>query len=462
MSATGKTIVIGGGITGLTAAWSLMRDGREVELLEAGPRAGGAIRTEKLDGFLVELGPNTLQETREETARLLIELGLDEKRIPAGGSAKNRFILRDGKPRPLPLSPFSLFFGNFFSPAARLRILAEPFVRRAPADEVETMEVFIRRRLGQEPLDYAIDPFVAGTFAARPRDIALKYAFPRLHHMEQQYGSLIKGALFGKRYRPRGPRGIFSFAEGLRAIPDALAGRLGETVRTAVRVTGIERKPGESSWRVNAEGDRPDGPREAGSIVFALPPHALKDIRINGRSFEDRLSLKNRLPAPPLAVLFLGYRRDQVRHSLDGFGMLVPEKENRKILGALFSSSLFEGRAPRDHVSLTVFVGGSRQPELATLPEAERETLVRRELAELLGVEGTPAVLRHALWPNVIPHYSTQHGVLIDDLDRVERDHPGVFIGGPVRQGVSLGDCMASGYSLAERVEKLVDNPAKA
>ena len=455
-----KILVIGGGITGLTAAWRLREAGREVELLEADTRTGGVIRTEEIDGFMAEMGPNTLQETREETARLIEELGLTGQRVPAGALAKNRFILRDGRPRPLPFSPPALFLGGFFSPRARLRLLAEPFIRRAPADSRETVEEFIERRLGREILDYAVNPFVAGTFAARPGDLSLRHAFPRLHRMEQEHGSLIRAGLFGRRYRPKGPRGIFSFANGLRTMPDALAERLGGGVRTGVRVTGLDSRPS-GGWRVRVKTASGPETLSAGAVLLALPPHALKQIELDGNSFENRLSLEKRLPAPPLAVMFFACRRDQVRHPLNGFGMLVPEKEKRKILGVLFSSSLFSGRAPKNHVSLTVFAGGSRQPDLARLPEVELEKVVRKELFELLGVEGPPCTLRHAFWPSVIPHYPVDHDSLLADLDRLENEHPGLLIGGTVRQGVSLSDCIGSGFSLAARAEKLVTPTAQ-
>ncbi len=450
----GKSIIIvGGGVTGLTTAWRLARDGKPVELLEASPRIGGVIQTEPVEGFLAEMGPNTLQETRAETAELLADLGLTDKRLYAGRVSKNRYILRNGEPSPLPLSPVSLFFGNFFSVPTRLRLLAEPFIRRAPADSVETMDEFVRRRLGREILDYAINPFVAGTFAARPEDLAVRFAFPRLHQMEQQNGSLVKGAIFGKKHKPSGRRGIFSFPQGLRALPDALAGGIGDRIRTGVRVRAIE-SDGQSRWTVVAEKEGTTVRFERDGVVLAVPPRALRDIEINGKLAEERLFLRTRLPAPPLSVVFLGYRREQVQHPLDGFGMLVPEKEERKILGVLFSSSLFEGRAPEGFVSLTVFVGGSRQPELALKSEPEREELVRNELGDLLGAKGDPCLIRHAFWPEVIPHYSTGHGGLLEDLDALELAHPGLFIGGPVRQGVSIGDCIASGFNLAKRSQR--------
>ncbi len=450
MSVAGKTLVIGGGITGLTAAWRLYSAGREVEVLEAGPRTGGVIRTENIDGFLAELGPNTLQENRPETGELLRGLGLDHRRLYAGTVSKNRYILREGRPVPLPLSPVSLFFGSFFRPSTRLRLLAEPFIRRAPADAAETVEAFVRRRLGEEILDYAINPFVAGTFAARPRDLAVRYAFPRLYEMEREHGSLVKGALLGRRHKPAGGRGIFSFEEGLQAITDTLGKRLNGAIRTRTRAVHLERG---NRWRVTVE-TAGDGEQqlEADSVLLALPPAPLGEIELDGRSLDARLSLQTRLPAPPLSVLFLGYRREQVRHPLDGFGVLIPEKENRKILGALFSSSLFPGRAPEGHVSLTVFAGGSRQPDMAEKPAEALEKQVREELRELLGAEGTPSPVRHQFWPRVIPHYPVDHGNLLADLDKLERDHPGLHIGGPVRQGVSIGDCIGSGFDLANRI----------
>ena len=258
--------IVGGGLWGLAAAHFLRRraPGAEVSVFEAAPRPGGAVRTVRRDGFLFEAGPSSLVDNSPELRRLLADTGLDRRLVEAREAAsRHRFILRDGALRRVPASPPALLRSDLFSARARLRVSREPFVRRAPADAEESLEEFVRRRLGREFVDYAADPFVAGTFAGSPSELCVRSAFPRLWQLEQEHGSLVRGAaaLARKRGSPEGGGGpgggILSFPEGMQTLVEGLAAPLGEQLHTGARLRAVSREAG--GFRLAFEG--PGAPR---------------------------------------------------------------------------------------------------------------------------------------------------------------------------------------------------------
>jgi oxygen-dependent protoporphyrinogen oxidase len=352
----------------------------------------------------------------------------------------------------LPTSPGAFLRTPLFSAGAKLRLMLEPFRRRAPADADESLADFVRRRLGREFLDYAINPFVAGVYAGDPERLSVRHAFPRLHALEQEHGSLLLGAL--RRRNPSGgPKGrIFSFPEGLGEIPRALQARLLDPVLLRTRVTALRRAG--AGWRLTLDQRGTLGEAEFDLVVCALPADALAALEFPELAPDAGLRLLAEIPHPAVVSVFTGHRREDVTHPLDGFGLLMPAVEGGRILGTLFSSTLFPGRAPEGHVALTTFVGGTRQPELAALDDAALATLVREELGRLLGVGGTPAIFRVQRWPRAIPQYAPGHERFLTAIGRLEAAAPGVFVGGNCRDGISLPNCIAAGYRLAAAVRR--------
>lgn len=448
--------IIGAGIAGLAAAHRLQQNGAAVHVFEASDRTGGVIYSEKTKGFLVEHGPNSIRAGAEALEAIIDDLDLHEERVWANDAADTRYVVRDGRPIPLPTSVGSFLSTDLFSAWAKLRLLAEPFIGRPSKSDDESVAEFTRRRLGSEVLDYAVAPFVGGVFAGTPKTLSVRHAFRRLAQLEDKYGSLFLGAvrraLSSENSDDKNvPSGLFSFHNGLQTLPDALADTLGNCITLNAPVTTIERA-GEQ-WRIGVDHKDEERVQTFDALLCTVPLHRLETI-----DFTPSVNLAplTNVSYPPLSVLGLGYPRDAVEHPLDGFGMLVPPAEDDlNILGTIFSSTLFPGRTPNgknDHVLLTTFVGGARAPEQATPETASVQATVERDLRRLLGVHEPPVFRRHVHWPNAIPQYNIGYGAVTETLDELERQHPRLAFAGNYRQGVSVGDALTSGVEAAHRL----------
>ncbi len=452
-----RVAVIGGGITGLMAAYQLQRARIPVTLFEASPRVGGAISSVRTGEWLHELGPNSLLENSTRVGELLDELGLGVRHLYAAPEAKQRYIVRGGRLVAMPTSPMGFVTTPLFSWKAKFNLLGEPWRVPHKGSKEESVADFVVRRLGREFLDYAINPFVGGVYAGDPRSLSVRHAFPKLDTIEQQHGSLIRGAL-KMRNTSGGPKGrIFSFPEGLTELPEALRARLNRSIELRTRVRSMRYTS--SGWRIQCEQDGLCGTEDFTAVICALPAGALAGLNIEGVSGVEALSALHEIHHPPVASVFTGFAREQVQHPLDGFGVLMPEVEQGGLLGTLFSSSLFPHRAPAGHVALTSFVGGSRQPELARLDDGALLERVESELHRLLGVSGAPVFTRIQRWPRAIPQYTLGYQRFKDLLARVESNSPGLFIGGNCRDGIALGNCIASGERLAKAAREFVRRP---
>lgn len=449
-----KIIVIGGGITGLTAAHCLSRKGCVVRLLEKEEKVGGSIGSESAEGWLVEAGPNTLLEEEKSLRELSRSLGIEPDIMEAKATAKNRYIVRGGKPRPVPTCPVSLLSSGLFSPTLPLRVLAETFKRplQRPADV--SLAQMVGEHLGKEIVDYALDPFVSGIYAGDPNKLSARHSFPQLWEIEKTHGSLLRGMIAAAKKRKAAggarPR-IFSFRTGLQELPDALARSL-PSGSVVLGATATKLRKGER-WTVEWKKDGASYSESADAVVIALPAGVLAPLPLENEKGEHRPFEKlAELPHPAVSSLFLGFRREQVKHPLDGFGMLVPSLEKKQILGVLFSSSLFDGRAPEGHVALTIMAGGMRNPQVAALGPTELEAKVLPEVRELLGVSGEPVFRRCHRWKAAIPQYNLGHEQFTEVFERAEKDNPGLLLGGNARDGISVTNCLKAGRKLAERV----------
>lgn len=442
--------VVGAGVAGLVAAHHLKRRGIRVVVYEASDRVGGIIRSERRDDYLAEMGPAALAAPSAQVAALISELGLDGSRITAAPAARRRYIVRKGRLLALPSSPSELLTTRLLSNGAKLAVFGEPLEEPGDSPVEESVAGFFRRRFNQEVVDYVANPFVAGTFAGDPEQLSLRHAFPRLHSLEHSHGSVMKA--FGQlaRARKSGAPPVaadqVSFGGGLQELPDTLARGLHSEIRLKAPVTQIRRGP--KGWTVGAAyqaAELYDG------VIYAAPAHRTDEIDF-GLEGGDRLKTLASIAHPPVAVVALGFRRVDVTHPLDGAGFLVPEVERRHVLGAIFASTLFPGRAPADHVLLSAYVGGTRNPDLADADLSTLTARVQDDFRALLGVRGEPTFRAHQLWPKAIPQYSLSHGRFKEIMDDAERRNPGLGLAGSFRDGVALGDVIAAAGETADRV----------
>lgn len=461
-------IVVGAGISGLATAWWLHKSGVDVAVLENDRTIGGTMKTTYTDGWLIETGPNSALETTPLLRKLSADVGIEDQLIYANEAADNRYILRDGNLHPLPMKPGPFLKSKLWSLTGKLRLLKEPFVGRSLKEE--TIAEFVQRRLGKEFLDYAINPFVAGVYAGNPEQLSVQAAFPKLYALEKNYGGLIKGQILGARERKKRAEKakdrsrLFSYKAGMQALPDAIGKKLGSRVHVNTRVetiASISENGAGSKKSIHVTG-RENGKHiifTADAVILAVPSHNAAAM-IGDLDNPLATSLKN-IYYPPVAEVYLGFANSDIRRPLDGFGFLIPEKEHRKILGTIWSSVLFPGRSPAGHSALTSFVGGSRQPELAKLNDAELIELVTQELRSIMNVTGKPVFSRITRWEKAIPQYRIGHLSVIDQIRQFELHNAGIFLSGNYRGGIAVGDCVINSEYTAERVNAFITGARK-
>lgn len=440
-------MVIGSGITGLTAAHRTHRDGLSVRVLERSQHPGGSVRTIKRDGFLVEAGPNTLQLNEPEQESVLKATGLLEDARSTNPQAAKRYIIRSGKPVPVPGGLFQGLRTPLLNMRSKMRLPFEPLIKRGEGSD-ETVADFVRRRLGQEFLDYLINPMVGGIYAGDPEVLSIRYAFPRVYALEVEFGSLIRGAVAGMNQKRRDDSAfrtrLISWDEGMATLPYRLARPLEVTYN--VEIKGMENSG--NGWRVSLE-----SPREGSEtiscerLILNVPAHALGALPLPAELARE-LEPLSEIAYPPLSVLALGFRREDVEHPLDGFGMLVPQRERFNILGALFSSTLFPGRAPEGHVLITSFLGGARQPRLAGFSRSELSSLVQSDLNRLLGLNGSAVFCEHIHWERAIPQYILGYEKYLNCIESVESSYQGLKLLGSYHGGIALGKCLVNGWNI--------------
>ncbi|MEO5363299.1 MAG: protoporphyrinogen oxidase [Magnetococcus sp. DMHC-8] len=455
-------VVIGGGISGLSVAWFLQSRGLPVRLLEARPQPGGTILTSFHDPFLVEHGPNsTLQKPghpEDGLGRLIDGLGLASRLQVADPQAARRYVLRDGQLKPLPSSPPAFFLSSFFSWRAKGQLLLEPFRPRATAEE--SIATFVRRRLGEEFLHYVVGPFVSGVYAGDPEQLSVQAAVARIHALERDHGSLLRGALRqGRVLKGAGlPRGrMISFDQGMGVLPATIAQRLAPgTVRTRFKVMSLTFDR-QGDWRIDGVQVAQDG-RVAGRteqlsarvVVLAVPAAAAAQLLAPLAGGAARLL--QAIPYAPIASIALGYQRSRVVHPLDGFGFLVPRLEKIPLLGTLFSSTLFPGRATPDRVLLTAFIGGTTQPAILEQSDPALIRQVENDLARCLGSEQPADFVYLTRYSAAIPQYTLGHLERVRSIDAELARFPGLHLRANWRDGVSVADCVRNGEQMAQKI----------
>ena len=406
---------------------------------------GGVLQSKKINGFLLDYGANTLSLRLKKTEEFLKRYNIFENLIDANQECSKRFIIKGGNIIPLPQSISSFLTSSFLSPVGKLRLCMEPFIsKRKEFSEDESMAEFVKRRLGREALNYAANPFVGGVYASRPESLVLKHAFPSLLEMEKHHGSIFFSILRGgiKREEKLPKTRLVSFKDGMQELTNQLAAELKNSILLNRKVKLIQKK-NDGQWLVLSEDSKGNVTHHLfDEVISTLPSHCLNKIKWKGIQNNHLIKELTSAYHPPLALTFLGFKREQIEHPLDGFGFLVPEVEQMKILGTLFSSTLFPNRAPKGYVLLTSFVGGERSPELSKLPKDALLKLSFSENQKILGIKGQPSFEHHKIWPQSIPIPDRSTDKRIEAANLLNQANEGLYISGAHISGAPLPNCM--------------------
>jgi len=459
-----KISIVGAGVSGLATAQAVLarKPDAKITLFEADQRIGGKVWTETSpEGYLCEGGVNGFLDKIPRTLELCKEAGLSP--LPADASAQKRYVYSRGELHKLPEKPPQFLKSRLLSVPGRLRVIYE-IIAGGTDNPDETLAQFATRRLGSEAFDRLIDPMASGVFAGNADELSLKSCFPRIHEIETEYGGLIRGLIKLQKQAKRegnkktpgpGPGGtLTSFDNGMSALTDSLAEQLGSRIRIATPVLDIDRTGDRYVLQLG------DGSNEESDIlILAAPAHAQARML---KTIDSALAgLLGEIPYPALSVVCFGYRKQRVGKVLDGFGFLIPSKEQRDVLGTIIDSNVFSGRAPEDSVLLRSMVGGARKPELALLPEEQLIDRVKSDLQDILGLRAEPDFIRVFRHERAIPQYVVGHAARLEAIDEQLQRHPGLVLTGNAFKGVSLNDCVVNAWKTAQTLVPQSQNGGK-
>ncbi len=454
MNATFDTVVIGAGLSGLTTAYHLTKQGYRVLVLEKNDRPGGAVLSHSLGGFLCEGGPNSLQEIPAFIS-LVKELGLEERLVFADPKSP-RYVYWKNKLRAVPLNPPAFVTSPLISPFGKLRAALELFIPRG-AKEDESIAEFVERRLGQEILVKLVGPFVSGVFAGDPHKLSVADALPRLKALENEHGSLIR-SLLKKSQKQQGPspiKRLCSFKNGLAELPYALANTLGEAVQYQSNIQRLEKVRDTSGYRLYLEDGRSC---DATTVICTSPAYITATLLAD---FSPKAAQElNQIVYPAATTVCLAYPDTAFSPSrpspcgTGGFGHLIPREQGVRSLGGIWNSSLFSGRgrAPKGWQLITCFIGGTTDPEAQTLSEEDLFQTAHKDLQTVLGVTGEAKNVSLTRWKKAIPQYGIGHRERITKILEETEKLPGFYLAANYIDGVALGDCFTRANRQADTI----------
>ncbi len=447
-------VVLGAGLTGMTTAFHLKKRGLDFVVLEKAGRAGGVIKSIKEDGFLYEEGPNSGVIGNIEVVKLFEELAEECEMEVASNLVKKRYVLKDGKWEALPGGLKAAISTPLFTLKDKFRILLEPF-RPAGKNPHETLAALVIRRMGMSFLDYAIDPFIIGVYAGDPNRLVPKYALPKLYQLEQQYGSFIGGTI-RKQFQPKTEemkkvtRGVFSVKGGISVLIGALENKIGSD-RIILNANDIIVKPVGDHFEVSWTNSQKEHiTLQSKKVISTIGAHQLDNVMPFIKPKE--LAKITSLHYTKVLEVVVGFK-EWKGMKLDAFGGLIPFVEKRDLLGVLFMSSLFKDRAPEGGALFSIFMGGVRRPDIYQLTEDEVIKILEKEFCTIMQLEGFRPdlfrIIRHS-W--AIPQYEADSGERFLTIENIERQYPGLVIGGNLRDGIGMADRILQSKKLSEAV----------
>lgn len=446
-----QILILGAGISGLAVAFWLEKRGYQVTVLEKKKHPGGCVQSEKLHQVWLEWGPNSILNTNPQITSLICELGLKDEMIFASDKSQKRYILKNEQLHALPTGLIQFLKTPLFSFESKLKFLKEPWIK--PTLELESVAQFVRRRLGEDFLNYAINPFVSGVYAGDPKKLCLKYAFPKLYQLELEYSSLIRGLLFGVRKRnkrkdiSKNKAKLLTMKHGNLSIINQLATQLKDFIY--YDTSDIQMNPN-NRYEVQFKNNQEIIHRKYDAIISTVPAYEAVNI-FNWDP--ELLDVLKQIEYPPVMVMALAYSRNQIQRLLDGFGFLIPEVEKKSFLGCIWNSSIFPEKYPGDDVIFSIFIGGTRQKDLFnknTLEEIQIQVI--DELSQLLTIQGPPKWIEYRFWEKSIPQYDMSYPEKIEKIESFEKKYPFITLSGNYRNGISFGDCILNAFQIAQHL----------
>lgn len=470
-----RAAIVGGGIAGLAAAYRLrqIEPDLSVTLIESDTRLGGKIVTDRVDGFVIEGGPDTFLSYKPRGIGLCRELGLEDRLHGTNAKIRRTYVLRNGELYELPEGLTGLIPSRFgpmvksglISPLGKMRMGLDYFIPPRSENGDESLASFVERRLGREMYDRLIEPLLSGIYAGNGEELSLEATFPQLRQIELEHGSLIKGMLAGKRKEPPtnghrpGARKWSAFVTpttGLAEIVEALAARLsGVEIRLGTRVTRVSTNSSGYVLKLT------DGESlQAAAVILATPAYASADLVAD---LDPQLAgtLKS-IPYVSTATVSVAYALSDIPHPLDGYGYIIPSAEGRSILACTWTSTKFPHRAPDGYGLIRAFIGRAGQEDVLDRSDADLLQLVQEELRTMLGITAPSMLHRIFRWPKAMPQYTLGHLERLGEIEQRSAHHPGLFVAGNAYRGIGIPDCIASGEAAAEQVRAYLRSLALA
>jgi oxygen-dependent protoporphyrinogen oxidase len=458
-----ETLVVGAGISGLTTAYALQKSGVAVRVVEGCHRPGGVIQSLKRDGYLVECGPQSFSGNGQITA-ICKDLDLLEERVLADSKAP-RYVLLDGRLINVPMGP-GIIASSFMGGGTRGAILRDILGSSVAPEPDESVAAFVRRKFSDRLLERLVGPFVSGIYAGDPEKLSLRAAFPILYDAERVSGSVVRGVFKVMKQRgaaraadrnepPREKPTLQTFRDGNEAIIRAMAARLGENLTCGTEVVRVQslntsQEPQAPRFCVTLRGPKGEEVMETERLILSIPTETAGQVLDSlDAGFSQQLG---GIGYSGIVVVSLGYAKQDVNHALTGFGFLVPRSSGLSILGTVWNSSLFPGRAPEGRALLTSFVGGATNASaLGRSPEA-LAAQVHRELTPLLGLRQDPVFSHVTVWPRAIPQYNLGHTARLAALESLRARFPGLYFSGNYLNGPAIGTCVERALKVADQV----------
>lgn len=435
-----KTIILGAGISGLSAAYFLSKRSDDFFIFEESNRVGGWINSEKLDGYICENGPNTVLLNNTALITLIKELNLDKEICnPQENATHNRYVLHQNKLQKTPTNPWQFFVSPLLKLSDKLLLLYEPFVKKHKKNT--SVASFSKKRFGVGFYEQLIIPFVTGIYAGNPEKMSVKHALKSLWEMEQKYGSVFKG--FQKKLKEQQKDGLpkfkmFTLKNGLSQLTDSIGNNLDKKLHLNTKVERIEKTNSVFTIHTNK------GVFECEQVICTLPANVTSTLLADSSLAEKLQDLEY----VPIDVFHFGFDKKHIKNQVEGFGLLTKKTDKKHFLGMLFNSQIFPHTAPKDKELFTLIVGGSRQAELCQMKPTELQKILLKEISEILDINGTPSLIKHARYKKAIPQYSLDHQELVECIKKYQAAYPGFYFLSNYIKGVSVSDRVLNSHEL--------------